>query len=184
MVGKWNGQKLYKGAAAGTHWWATDARIDGFTVGASVVGTPAVALTHITNYSFPSPYVSLSTSFAVAWKYATMGPVGSASAGSHGYVYEIDTMQAPCSLVDPVELISGAWLCQKHDGEQTLILAVASPATYPDVLITPPRRLGSTPPFAPQISQELQGLVWAIRDAEVFACSVPRKCVVNRHPAV
>jgi hypothetical protein len=182
MSGKWNGRKLYKGAGPGTHWWSTDARLTGFSVGAVSVPSPGAILTHISNYSFPSPYVSMSTSFAVAMQYAMSGPAGAASSTLPGYVYEIDTTQAHCNLVDPVEEISKTWLCHEHDGAPDLILAVADPVTHSSVLSTPPRRLGTGGSlFPPNISQNLYVLVYAIRDGEVLACSVPKNCVVNRH---
>lgn len=181
MAGKWNGQKLYKGAAPGTHWCINDARLSGFTVGASLTSTPTAALTHINNYSFPSAYVSLTTSYAVAHDYASLGPAGEATSDNPGYVYEIDPSQATCQLVDPVELISSSWLGHEHDGAPDLILAVANPNLHGNILAAAPRRLGNGSLFPPMISDKLKGLVFAIRDAEVFGCTVPKNCVVNRH---
>lgn len=178
---KWNGQKLFKGAAPGTYWWTNDAVISGFTCAGHISATAAAAVTHIANYSHPSPYLSLSTSFAVAEKYAKFGPGGAASPANPGYVYEVDTTQAPCSLFDPVELISKAWLGHDHDGDQDLILGVASPG-HRAILGKPPARLGGGSIFPPTVTPRLHALIFAIRDGEVFAEKVPKNCVVKRHP--
>lgn len=177
---KWSGQTLFKGAGPGTNWWSNDARLTGFTVAASSLPTPGAALTHITRYSHPSPYVSLSTSFAVAAHYALSGPMGAATSTTPGYVYEVDPTQASCLLVDPIEVLSGQWLCHEHDGGPELILGVADPVGHKRVLTTPPRRLRPSPHPA-AISARLQALILAARDAEVLAQSVPRARIVNRH---
>lgn len=182
VAGKWNGQRLFKGAAPGTYWANHDAQTTGFTVAANQMPTATAAVSHIDNYSATSPYVSLTTSFDVAAGYATIGPAGIASPTSPGYVYVIDPTQGQCQFIDPVELISTSWLCHSHDGSQELVLAVANPSAYRSVLTNSPRRLGNGSGFPPAVSENMRALVFAIRDGEVLATSLPRNCVVRRVP--
>jgi hypothetical protein len=177
---KWNGQKLYKGAAPGTQWWTVNAQLTGFTSAAAAAPSPAAVVTHISNYSHPSPYISFSTSFAVAASYAKLGPGGAATAANPGFVYEIDTLQSPCILLDPVELISGCWLGHGHNGDPNLILGVSSPAH--GAILTRPILHAGGQLYGPTVSSELRALIFAIRDGEVFAEKIAKNCVVNRHP--
>jgi hypothetical protein len=148
---------------------------------------------HITSFSHPSPYASFTASYAVACVYAAAGPGGVASAGAPGYVYEIDLDAgdlAQLILVDPVGQIAANPplghhpLVTHHDGEQGLILGIASPSHLPDVLVTTPRRPG--PPRAdpaPAIAHpELRAVVFALRDAEVLVGGhIPEAFVSNRY---
>lgn len=178
---------LYKGAGPGTYWWLNDARLHGFSVPPSVFPSPSATCRHIAVESHPSPYISLTTSFAVAVTYASVGPQGAASPTNPGYVYEIDPSQLFASLHDPVfELSSGArtrnrWSAE-HDGNQDLILGIAAKSLHGAVLTTAPRRPGANLGHAPQITPELHALVFAIRDAEVLSsASIPKSCIVTRH---
>ena len=118
---------LYKGAGPGTHWHINDPRLGGFITGA-MPATPNAVVRHITNYSFPSAYLSFSTSFAIARSYALTGPGGLATTTSPGFVYEIDlsAITAAPALVDPVHSVSSnGMFAHNHNGAGALIAEVS-----------------------------------------------------------
>jgi hypothetical protein len=174
---------FFKGAAPRTHWYDDDARLSGFTVAAANRSVPAI-VRHITSYSHPSPYLSLSASFAVARAYA-LGPAG---IGPHGYVYEIDIVdEKDVALIHPISEIiqscSAAGL-HFHDGEVDLIQGIAAhgSAKFKHILTAAPHRRPGAASFPPTVTRELQALVTALRDAEVLATAIPHGCIVTRHP--
>jgi hypothetical protein len=114
---------LFKGAAPGTYWHLNDARLSGFMAAATRPHTTNAVLGHITHYSHPSPYLSLSFSFAVARSYALVGPAGPASATNPGYVYEIDLSIVPgCPRpLDTLLEIAKAGHAHEHNGGQDLM---------------------------------------------------------------
>lgn len=182
---------VFKGAAPGTHWWNNDPRMNGFVCAAGKpLSVPAI-IRHITGYSFPSPYLSFSASFAVARSYALMGPAGPASVGSPGYVYEADidpdhvTLFHPCLEILQTGCSEGKHL---HDGGPDLLLGIAAPDAHPSILVAAPPRTathsGSAGPpngAPPRYLTELQAVVFALRDAEILATSVPAGCIIRRH---
>lgn len=172
---------LFKGAGPGTHWHVNDARILGFTSAAHRPHTKNAVITHITAYSFPSPYVSLTTSFAVARQYALSGPGGIASQKIPGYVYEVDlsACSAMPAIFNPVAEVSRANLAHAHNGNQSLILGVASQIHSRILNAKVPHSGGMR--ALPNISADMRALVNALRDAEVLVNAVPSTCVVMRH---
>jgi hypothetical protein len=172
---------LFKGAGPGTHWHMNDARVLGFTSAAHRSHTKNAIISHITAYSFPSPYVSLTTSFAVARQYALAGPGGVASRKTPGYVYEVDLSACTVAPItfNPIAEVSHAALAHAHDGEQNLILGVASPA-HSRILGVRVLHSGGLRTL-PNISAEMRSLVNALRDAEILVNTVPATCVVMRH---
>jgi len=172
---------LYKGAGPGTHWHVNDPRLSGFTVGA-MANTANRVIGHITNYSFPSAYLSFSTSYAIARSYALTGPVGVASSAGPGYVYEIDlsAIATAPALVNPISIISGAASlagAHEHNGAGTLIAEIAVGLPTPSLA----HQCGGLM-LTPSVSAELRALIFAIRDAEVLISgSVLAGAVVNRH---
>jgi hypothetical protein len=172
--------QLWKGAGPGTHCHTNDATRTGFFCPAPTGPTPAAAVRHITQQSHPSPFVSLSTSYAVAYDYATLGGAGA------GYIYEIDTSADPTmKLHDPIKLIASLAppFVHEHDGSPELIAALALPGVNPAVLGAAPRRPGNRAnlPGGPLFRNELRALVNAVRDAEVLIERVPAVCIVARH---
>lgn len=173
---------LYKGAGPGTHWHSHDPRsaFGGFTAGL-LPSTPNAVIRHITNYSFPSAYLSFSTSFAIARGYALDGPAGIATASSPGYVYEIDlsALMSPPSLVDPVHTLSspvGAF-AHNHNGSDKLVAEIAGKATT----FSQAHQCGGSM-LSPAVNSSLRALIFAIRDAEVFIGSnVLSGAIINRH---
>ena len=172
---------LFKGAGPGTHWHVNDPRISGFTSAAHRPHTKNAIISHITAYSFPSPYVSLTTSFAVARQYALAGPGGVASRKTPGYVYEVDLSACTAApmIFNPIAEVSKANLAHGHDGEQNLILGVASP-THSRILGVKVLHSGGLKTL-PNISAEMRSLVNALRDAEVLVNTIPGACIVMRH---
>lgn len=174
---------LYKGAGPGTHWCTNDARLTGFQGGALIINARA-ALKHIVAVPYPSPFLSFSTSYAVAHSYASLG----SSRSNPGCIYEIDTDLVRLTLYDPVSeiasLATNSRYSHYHDGGPDLILGVAASSLHGAVLRQPTVRRPTLPralPKAPQISDELHGLVFAIRDAEVLiAAPIPAACILDR----
>lgn len=160
---------LYKGAGPGTWWHVNDPRTTpaGFWGGAANAGTVNATVRHITAYSWPSPYLSFTTSFAIARSYALSGPKGVASRSNPGFVYEIDlsTLSFPPTLIDPVQHIvgsNGGW-AHRHEGAPTLIEEIAKGAQSYSLS----HRSGG-PQRAPAVQTDLIALVFAIRDAEIL----------------
>lgn len=178
---------LYKGAGPGTHWWTTDARTaGGFSCPPGRPASPSAVASHITVGSHPSPYLSFTTSYAVAVEYARSGPGGAATSTSPGYVYVLDTSLASLSLIDPVHEIAvghrlvGRWSTE-HDGGPDLVLGIAAPSVHPSVLTGSPRRRGASLPRPPSVTTELNALIFSLRDAEVLVSgTVPPGCLVGR----
>lgn len=172
---------LYKGAGPGTHWHVNDARLGGFTSGALPANVNGI-IRHITAYSFPSAYLSMSTSFAVARTYALFGPSGPATLSAPGYVYEIDlsTLNPAPPITDPVHGISGGAngpVAHQHNGAGTLIAEVAQGL---GAYTACHQCGGGMQP--PAVSAEFRALVFAIRDGEVLVNgNVLAGAVINRH---
>ena len=176
---------LYKGAGPGTHWHIRDPRSVGFTPQGAFLSSANAMLNHISAFSNQSPYLSFSTSFAIAREYALNGPGGFATAVQPGYVYEVDlsTLSSRITLFDPVNYISSnsnGLLPHEHNGGYELIAEVAQVA--PVVInYTRPRAVGGGV-CHPNISISLKALVNAIRDAEILVHgNVPHGAVVRRH---
>lgn len=177
---------LYKGVAPGTH-NAGDA-VEGLPFSSSTVdprragfhGDPNMpynhnaVMRHIVHYSWPSPYVSASYSFAVAADYAGQG----------GWVFEIDPDLDPSiQLVSPVQALATNFPhIHEHDGHQRLVHGIVAPDLYGTELLTPalgPGRNGAAAQraSAPRVSDPLTALLFAVRDSEVLLRSVPARMV-------
>jgi hypothetical protein len=183
---------LYRGAGPGSWWHVNDARINGFAPH-SPGATPSKdrIVNHIARASIKSPYISFSRSFGIARAYALVGPAGFASAASPGYVYEIEVLDDKmCTPIDPVVEISkelpSPWESPHyhHDGSPTFLLGVVDPinglAHLQQQCVFPPGSLGT--PRAPNLSQEMEVFVRALRDAEVLIRgNIPSSIVHNRY---
>lgn len=175
---------LFKGAGPGTHWALNDARLTGFVAQGGQPHAVGTVMNHVRGRSHPSPYLSTSTSYAVARTYAEDGPGGPASATNPGYVYEVDTSLATVQIVDPLRAVvmgSANGPVHAHDGGQDLILGIARPMLHGSVLAKPPARLGNLV-HAPTISPQLHCVVFVIRDGEVLIRgTIPTACITARH---
>ena len=158
---------IYKGAAPNTYWHLNDPRnLGGFTAGNLHLQRSAnIAVTHITQSSRRSPFISFTYSFAVAVQYAIDG----ATKNNQGVVYAIDTSGINSRLFyDPVkELASTFSTVHAHDGGQNLIIGI-SDQTQQNILFVPPERPPGAAAIPPQVTNHLQAIVKAIRDAEVL----------------
>jgi hypothetical protein len=172
---------LFKGAGPGTHWHSNDPQLGGYT-SANLPASLNRLLAHVVSYSFPSPYISFTTSFAIAREYALSGPGGLASADRPGFVYEVDlsALAVPPTVVDPVAEIADPVhrrLAHDHNGAGALIAQIASRST---ALTAAPQNGGNS--RLPNVSNELLALIFAIRDAEVLVHGgLLAGAVVNRH---
>ena len=183
---------FYRGAATGTFWHANDARTMGFTARSPSVGASVDRLAHhIARNTTASPYVSLTTSYGVAFAYAWFG-ASKPTRRNPAYVYEIqidDPLPPGLTLVEPIRAIATApWSPTgrapfHHDGDRDFLLGVVDQAGHASNLsmpcIFPP---GNTIVKAPALSVELHALTWALRDSEVLAIGpVPAANIVMRY---
>jgi len=177
---------FYKGAGIGTHWHLNDARTGGFkavpTVGVHSVNA---VRNHIANYSYPSPYLSVSTSFAVAREYALHGGGVPPTPANPGHVYEVNLANLPTLTVySPLEILTGGCLGRgvvphQHTGDWDLLLCLAGSTAHGGVLgISVYHPTSHVPPtYAPDVKP----LATALRDAEMLVFDeIPAICVTNR----
>lgn len=173
---------LFKGAGPGTHWHINDPRSTGFTTSPGAFpDNRDSAIRHILSYSYPSPYISFSHSYAVALTYALKGPSGLATPMNPGYVYEVDTSLAPVVIVDPLAKVARTFHSHKHDGEQDLIFGILDRHRFPGAIANHPRRRPKSPPKPPSTPDSLEAIIFACRDSELFVLSMPATCIVKRY---
>jgi hypothetical protein len=111
-----------------------------------------------------------------------------------GYVYEIEVPNGKeCMLLDPVKEIAKSLPCPwqdpnyHHDGEPTFLLGVVDPLNMQACLqiqcLFPPLSAGT--PRTPYLSEQLKGMVRALRDAEILVKGkVPKALVRCRYEVV
>jgi hypothetical protein len=178
---------LYKGVAPGTHnagdavaakpfaSSTVDPRRNGFHGDRNMPDNHNSVLRHIASYSWPSPYVSASMSFAVASDYA----------GSGGWVFEIDLASDPSIVINPLEVLTKNFThIHEHNGHQDLAHGVIDPATYAWILATPPLVGGTgssaVPHFGPpSVTKPLTAILNAVRDSELLLRNVPNMLVLG-----
>ena len=175
---------LFKGAGPGTHWHQNDARVQGL-VGSARSSTVNAIVNHITAYSHPSPYLSVTSSFAIARRYALLGPLGLAAPSAPGCVYEIDlsAISNPVKLIDPIKHIASHFRgagAHEHNGDQVLLSEIAM-GNHGAKPYAQAHQLGGRLAM-PAVNAQLTALVFAIRDAELLVFgAVPHHAVVQRH---
>jgi hypothetical protein len=178
---------FYRGAGPGSFWHVRDARLSGFSPH-SPGATASISrlMNHIARASIVSPYVSLSRSFGIARAYGLVGPAGMASGAVPGYVYEIEAERGDCVLIDPVKLIvedlpdPDDSLSYQHDGEQDFLKGVVEGRVGGYAVVFPPGSAGT--PRQPRLTEHLEALVRALRDAEIMALgNIPASLVRNRY---
>lgn len=178
--------RFFKGSSPGSFYSRpeNDPKVQGLQARPiSLPGHDAI-VRHITNYSNQSPYVSLTTSFAVARAYALAGGRrGPASKANPGIIWEIDIPDDnKVPLTYPAQVLatnSSANLL--HDGEQDLLSKLALRQAHLPAKIKPNPDALQEFQVNWKVPSELLALIYAIRDAEVFAERVPAVCVINRH---
>ena len=184
---------FYRGAGPGTYWALNDARLQGF-VPRQPGALPNITrlMSHIRLGTTTSPYISLSRSFGVARGYALVGTAGAADPSNPGYVYEIELSEPlPTGLevLDPIQGIARilnsplASPTYHHDGDRNFVIGVIDPGSYADLLNTPILTpLTDATPRTANLSEQLETLLRALRDAEILATgNIPTACIVNRH---
>jgi hypothetical protein len=187
---------FYKGAGPGSFWASNDARHKGFTCRSpGVAASPGRLVHHITKGTSYTPYISLTLSFGVARDYAiNTGTTSVATVDDPGFVYEIElSAPLPVGLVilDPVREVAnnapgplepGSY---QHDGPPDFLIGVVDPLRMGRYLMAPYLQPppGTGTPRPPRMSDELEALVRALRDAEVIVVgNIPSSAVVNRYP--
>jgi hypothetical protein len=94
----------------------------------------------------------------------------------------------PADVVDPVALLahhsdtSQSRFVHHHDGHQNLTPSLALPIAGAGVLTTVPLRAGAPPTRRgppPAVSEHLNALVFATRDAELLITAIPGRAVGN-----
>jgi len=181
---------FYRGAGIGTYWHGHDARISGFSpILPGAARNTATLKSHVIHGTLRSPYISLTKSFGVAADYARMGRAVP-NASMKAYVYVIHLPKSAGSgvhLLDPlVEILSSHKDPLKsdyhHDGVQDFLLSIVKPSSFP---INPAHYLQPPPAGgtlrAPNLTDDLQTMVRALRDSEILAVgTIPASCVVDR----
>jgi len=172
---------LYKGVAPGTHYDAdhNDPKRYGFEGDERQPRELDDVVRHVTAHSWPSAWVSVSMSFAVAADYATRG----------GRVYEIILSRiGAADVTDPIAALairsdrSQGRFVHHHDGHQNLTPSLAIPGAGLGALVAFPLRVGAPPTHrgpAPMVSTYLNALVFATRDAELLVSAIPGRAIGN-----
>lgn len=184
---------FYKGVAVGTIFHSMDLRITGVApANAGAQFDDQMAMQHICRSSNRSPCVSVTRSYGVAESYARTGH-SPPTPTFPGYVYVINIPDplpfgAP-QVVDPVFVVSAQHSnpltspSYHHSGSQQYLLGVVSPGMHPAVLFAPaPTPRGAASAIGPpNLTLELQTMVWSLRDAEALILgNVPKAWVIDR----
>jgi hypothetical protein len=185
---------FYKGVGVGTYLHLKDLKSIGIApADPNGLFNCDMAMQHISSGPDHTPCVSVTRSYAVAEGYARTGKFPPSS-GAPGYVYVIDvpkTLPPKIDVVDPVYIVAEE--CKNplispsyhHDGGQKFLIGVVSPSTHRRCLNAhPPRPPGSSViSRPPNLSQHLQTMVFALRDAEALIVgSVPSAWIIDRLP--
>ena len=188
---------FYRGAGIGTFWHKNDARTCGFTAQSpGNARSLATLINHIKDGTTNSPYVSLTRSYSVAWTYAVYCGCEVPGDANPAYVYEVEITRPPpkgLTIIDPAcEILvkSGAGdpltgLPYQHNGFPDFLAGVIDPRSMRDHLL---KTIGQPPPGggtprAALLTNELETIVRALRDAELLAIgTLPSSCVINRYP--
>ncbi len=185
---------FYRGSGIGTYWHINDPIQNGFTARAPEM-TPTITrlMLHIARSTVNSPFISITRSYAVAWRYAMLSSVRVPTANEPAYVHEIE-IQEPLpqglELLDPVKEVANTLPSPtslgppyQHDGFPDFLLGIVDPSNMGHFLeqhsMQPPSSEGT--PRTPNLTIELETLVRVLRDAEILICgNLPASSVVNR----
>jgi hypothetical protein len=184
--------RFYRAIGVGTFHHGTDLRTTGIAPrrpGGQY--NPSSVMQHIARGATNSPCISLTKSYGVAEDYALNGSRAIPTISNPAYVYEIDIPDPPplpLLVIDPIHFIAShqnplASPSYHHDGNQNFLLGVVNPtAANPSAssVVFPPGLGGATRP--PNLTVELEAMVYALRDAEVLLVgNLPQACVINRY---
>lgn len=183
---------FYKGAGVGTYWHKNDARNQGFrATRPTVLHSLDRLMQHIARGSTVSPYISLTRSYGIAYRYAVSGRL-MATTDNPGVVYEIeieDHLPENLKLLDPIKEVVAevpnplASIPYQHDGDMEFLLGVINPKMNENLIRPvkqPPPRSGTPRPA--NLSTELETIVLSLRDSEILAMGhIPAGCIRNRY---
>ena len=184
---------FYRGAGINTYWYLNDPREQGFIARSPrMAPTTTRQMLHIARSTVNSPFISLTRSYAVAWRYAMVSSERVPTLRDPASVHEIE-IQEPLppglQLLDPVKEVAyilpaptSSGPPYQHDGLPDFLLGIVDPGNMGHFLIQqamqPPSSEGT--PRSPNLTIELETLVRALRDAEILAHEIiPAPCVKN-----
>ena len=185
---------FYRGSGIGTYWHLNDPTERGFTARApEMTSTITRLMLHIARSTVNSPFISITHSYAVAWRYAMSSSTRVPTASEPAYVHEIEIQeQLPpdLKLLDPVKEVAQTLPSPtspgppyQHDGLPDFLIGIVDPRNMGHFLeqhsVQPPSSEGT--PRPPNLTIELETLVRALRDAEILAHgNIPATSVKNR----
>jgi hypothetical protein len=186
--------RFFKGVGVGTYLHSTN--LIAFGIAPANPGAAFdcnMAIQHISSGPGNSPCISLTKSYAVAEAYARTG-LFPPSPTTPAYVYEFDIPDpapAGATIVDPVFVVAAQHNnpltspSYHHNGGPNFLLGVVSPKAHGGFLSAhPPTPPGASSVIArpPNMSAELQTMVFALRDAEVLVVgNIQRAWVIQRY---
>lgn len=185
---------FYRGSGIGTYWHINDPIESGFTARApEMTSTITRLMLHIARSTVNSPFISMTRSYAVAWRYAMSSSIKVPTSNEPAYVHEIE-IQEPLpqslNLLDPVKEVAMALPSPmsigppyQHDGFPDFLLGIVDPRNMGHFLeqhsMQPPSSEGT--PRTPNLTIELETLVRSLRDAEILVHgNIPANSVKNR----
>lgn len=184
---------FYRGSGIGTYWHINDPIQNGFTARApEMTPTTTRLMLHIARSTVNSPFISITRSYAVAWRYAMSSSARVPTANNPAYVHEIEIhepLPQGLNILDPVKEIAQTLPIPidlgppyQHDGFPDFLLGIVEPRSMGHYLeqhsMQPPSSEGT--PRPPNLSIELESLVRTLRDAEILAYgNIPAICVKN-----
>jgi hypothetical protein len=186
---------FYKGAGPGTYLASNNPQLKGIQArDPSMNCTLLRMIHHIVHGTTNSPFISITSSPEVAADYACTGRTAIANKSNPGFVYEIefdDPLPLGVKIVDPIKEVA----CDlshppdnvpyQHNGDMKFLLGIVAPtqmAQYRGVKTPSIAAKSGGTPHPPNLSDELQCLVRALRDAELLAVGViPKANIVDCH---
>ena len=173
---------FYRGAGINTYWYLNDPMEQGFVARApGMTPTTTRQMLHIARSTVNSPFISLTCSYGVAWRYAMVSSERVPTPEDPAYVHEIEIQEPLLTglrLLDPVKEVAQTLPSPpslgppyQHDGLPDFLLGVVDPGRMERFLrqqaMHPPSSEGT--PRSPNLTIELETLVRALRDAEILA---------------
>ncbi len=185
---------VYKGVGVGTFLHGHDLRRTGIKPAKPTAGfNLSAAMLHVSRGVSVSPCISVTRSYAVAEDYARNAAHTPPTRTLPSYVYVIDVPDPPpmgLSVYDPIEYVAShnknplMSPSYHHDGGAKLLLALVDPVAHAALLTSTPSRapgLAGTAPSGPRVTQELETMANALRDAEVLVVgTIPKAWVAHR----
>jgi hypothetical protein len=184
--------RFYKGVGVGTHHHGADLRVTGLSPrNPGSPYNPTSVMHHIARGTTTSPLISLTKSYGVAEDYARNASRTLPTAANPARVYEVEISDPPplgVLVIDPICVIASqnqnplASHSYHHDGNQDFLVGVVNPAMVRPTTVRFPRGMTGGISRAPNLSLDLETMVYVLRDAEVLLVgNLPQTCVINRY---